>query len=139
MGSANFAGAQTSADSIVSRVTKLSNQQRWQEIVTLVAAVPHPSAELDFYYGTALARLVRWDDAQRAFLAGAQLQPCETLPRVLKASIRADDIRCNSALLLTSYPAKRHISFRLDDVTYVSNVVQTRLDAKPTLVPATTR
>jgi tetratricopeptide (TPR) repeat protein len=72
---ANFAGAQTSADSIVPRVTKLSNQQRWQEIVTLVEAVPHPSAELDFYYGTALARLARWDDAQRAFLAGAQLQP----------------------------------------------------------------
>ena len=74
-----------------------------------------------------------------AALDAAQLQPCETLPRVLKASIRADDIRCNSALLLTSFPAKRHISFRLDDVTYVSNVVQTRLDAKATLVPATTR
>jgi tetratricopeptide (TPR) repeat protein len=71
----NVACAQTSADPAVSRVTQLSNQQRWQEIVTLVEALPHPSAELDFYYGTALAQLARWDDAQRAFLAGAQLQP----------------------------------------------------------------
>ncbi|MGA9799480.1 MAG: tetratricopeptide repeat protein [Terriglobales bacterium] len=56
-------------------MTQLSNQQRWQEIVALVEAVPHPSAELDFYYGTALAQLGRWDDAQQAFAAGARLQP----------------------------------------------------------------
>ena len=37
--------------------------------------MPHPSAELDFYYGTALAHLGRWDDAQKAFAAGARLQP----------------------------------------------------------------
>jgi tetratricopeptide (TPR) repeat protein len=72
---ANFAGAQTSADAVVSRVAQFSNQQRWQEIVALVEAVPHPSAEINFYYGTALAQLGRWDDAQRAFAAGARLQP----------------------------------------------------------------
>jgi tetratricopeptide (TPR) repeat protein len=72
---ANFAAAQTSADPAVSRATQLSNQLRWQEIVSLVEAVPYPSAELDFYYGTALAQLGRWDDAQRAFAAGARLQP----------------------------------------------------------------
>ncbi len=49
--------------------------QRWQEIVSLVEPVPHPSAELDFYYGTALAQLGRWDDAQKAFAAGVRLQP----------------------------------------------------------------
>jgi tetratricopeptide (TPR) repeat protein len=72
---ANFAAAQTSNEFVVSHVAQLSNQQRWQEIVTLVEAVPHPSAELKFYYGTALAQLGRWDDAQRAFAAGARLQP----------------------------------------------------------------
>jgi Tetratricopeptide repeat len=67
--------AQTSDGSLVERATQLSAEQRWQEIVGLVGSVPHPSAALDFYYGTALAQLGRWDDARRAFAAGAQLQP----------------------------------------------------------------
>ena len=54
---------------------QLSAAQRWQEVVELVAPLPHPSAELDFYYGTALAQLGRWSDAQNAFAAGARLQP----------------------------------------------------------------
>jgi hypothetical protein len=72
---ATFASAQTSDAQLVDRVTHLSAQQRWQEIVSLVEPVAHPSADLDFYYGTALAQLGRWDDAGRAFAAGARLQP----------------------------------------------------------------
>jgi tetratricopeptide (TPR) repeat protein len=67
--------AQTSDTSLAARATQLSAEQRWQEVVGLVESVPHPSAELDFYYGTALAQLGRWDDAQKAFAAGARLQP----------------------------------------------------------------
>jgi hypothetical protein len=69
------ASAQTSDSSLVAQAVRLSAQQRWQEIVSLVGPVPHPSAELDFYYGTALAQLGRWDDAQKAFTAGVRLQP----------------------------------------------------------------
>jgi hypothetical protein len=72
---ATLAFAQTSDGSLVERATRLSAEQRWQEIIGLVESVPHPSTELDFYYGTALAQLGRWDDARRAFAAGAQLQP----------------------------------------------------------------
>ncbi len=72
---ATVARAQISDRSLVPRVTQLSAEQRWQEIVSLVESVPHPSAELDFYCGTALAQLGRWDDAQKAFTAGARLQP----------------------------------------------------------------
>ncbi len=72
---ASGASAQTSNSSLVARATQLSAEQRWQEIVSLVESVPQPSAELDFYYGTALAQLGRWDEAQKAFAAGARLQP----------------------------------------------------------------
>jgi tetratricopeptide (TPR) repeat protein len=72
---ASVASSQTSDSSLVARATQLSAEQRWQEVVGLVESVPHPSAELDFYYGTALAQLGRWDEAQKAFVAGARLQP----------------------------------------------------------------
>jgi tetratricopeptide (TPR) repeat protein len=70
-----LAGAQTSDGQLVDRVRQLSEGQRWQEIVALVAAAKNPSAELDFYYGTALAQLGHWRDARRAFVAGSRLQP----------------------------------------------------------------
>jgi tetratricopeptide (TPR) repeat protein len=70
-----LAGAQTSEGSLVDRIKQLSAEQRWQEIVDLAASVPRPSAELNFYKGTALAQLGRWDDAQHAFAAGERLQP----------------------------------------------------------------
>jgi tetratricopeptide (TPR) repeat protein len=68
------AGAQTSHSTLVDRVRQLSNEQQWQEVVSLV---PNPSAELDFYYGTALAQLGRLDDAQRVFEAGARFTPAD--------------------------------------------------------------
>ena len=52
-----LAGAQTSDGQLVDRVRQLSEGQHWQEIVALVGAAKNPSAELDFYYGTALAHL----------------------------------------------------------------------------------
>jgi len=70
-----LANAQTSESSLVDRARQLSAEQRWLEVVVLAQSVPLPSSELDFYYGTALAQLGRWGDAQRAFAAGARLQP----------------------------------------------------------------
>ncbi len=72
---AALAGAQTSDALLVDRVRQLSAEQRWQEVVDLIAAEQKPSAELDFYLGTASAQLRRWEGAQRAFAAGARLQP----------------------------------------------------------------
>ena len=48
---------------------------------------------------------------------------CETLPRMLKVQFDAAGARCSSALVLTSYPAKRHVWFQLEDTAYVANVV----------------
>jgi hypothetical protein len=41
----------------------------------LAESVRARSAELEFCYGTALAHLERWDEARRAFEAGARLRP----------------------------------------------------------------
>jgi tetratricopeptide (TPR) repeat protein len=56
-------------------VRKLAAEKRWEQIVLLVAPLQSRSADLNFYYGTALARLERWEDAENAFEAGRRLAP----------------------------------------------------------------
>jgi hypothetical protein len=62
-------------DDPLSKAKQFVAEERWQEIVDFVQSVTTPSAELDFYYGTALARLGRWEDSRKAFQAGLRLQP----------------------------------------------------------------
>jgi hypothetical protein len=50
---------------------------------------------------------------------------CETLPLMLKVQFNARDVECNGALILTSFPAKRHIAFKLEDTSFAGNVVIT--------------
>ncbi len=69
------AQTRSSSNQLVDRARQLSAEQRWQEIVSLGQSEQNPSAEFDFYYGTALAQLGRWMDAQQVFSAGARLQP----------------------------------------------------------------
>ena len=64
-------------DSAIARAKELLAQERWQEIVRLAQSAPAPSAELDFYLGTALARLGRLEEARKAFQAGAHLRPSD--------------------------------------------------------------
>jgi len=59
---------------------------------------------------------------------------CETLPQMLKVQYGAEQVQCMGAMILTSYPAKRHLSFKLDDVYFVGNVVLT--GAPPKAHPA---
>jgi hypothetical protein len=59
---------------------------------------------------------------------------CETLPQMLKVQYGADQVQCSGHLILTSYPSKRHLSFRLDDVQFDGNVVLTGAQGK--LTPA---
>jgi tetratricopeptide (TPR) repeat protein len=56
-------------------VGQLATEQRWQEIARLLGPLRSRSADLDFYYGTALARLERWHEAESAFQAGFRLAP----------------------------------------------------------------
>src|SRR2546422_5219343 len=69
--------AQSEAGVGVEQIRQLVSEQRWQEIVTRLAAPHSPSADLDFYYGTALARLARWKEAEQVFKAGERLAPSD--------------------------------------------------------------
>jgi len=68
---------QEAQDSRLSQIKQLVSEQRWQEAVALAESAPARSPDLDFYYGTALARLGRWDDAHRIFKAGYRLSPSD--------------------------------------------------------------
>src|SRR2546422_1004155 len=72
-----YLAAQTSPSNaqFVERIQQLVAQQRWQELVEILQPVHPRSADLDFYYGTALAKLGRWQEAHDAFESGARLQP----------------------------------------------------------------
>src|SRR5436190_12467955 len=56
-------------------VRRLAAEQRWQDIALLLGPLQSRSADLNFYYGTALARLERWREAASAFQAGLRLAP----------------------------------------------------------------
>jgi tetratricopeptide (TPR) repeat protein len=58
-------------------IPRLFAQQHWAEVVRAVESVSDPSADLYFYYGSALAQLGRWADARAAFLAGRRLNPSD--------------------------------------------------------------
>jgi tetratricopeptide (TPR) repeat protein len=66
---------------VTDEVQKLAAEQRWQEIVLLLEPMSSRSADLNFYYGTALARLERWHEADAAFQSGLRLAPYD--PRFL--------------------------------------------------------
>ena len=83
--------AQTSDRALLERLRQLTAQQNWQEVIALVESARSASADLDFYYGTALAQQGRWEDAQRAFADGARLQPGDKrFPLELAGGIQAE-------------------------------------------------
>jgi tetratricopeptide (TPR) repeat protein len=70
--------AQTSGaarDSTLAQIEHLFEQQQWPEVVRTVEALSFQNADVDYYYGSALAQLGRWEEARGAFLHGGELQP----------------------------------------------------------------
>lgn len=63
----------------------------------------------------------------------ASEESCETALKVVPVRYDAKEMRCSPGLLLTSYPAKREVFFRLDDDAYAAHVV---VAPKEKLVPA---
>jgi Tetratricopeptide repeat len=57
---------------------QLFEQERWPELVQLLQPAPRVSADLDYYYGVALAHLARWDEARKALSDGRRLAPNDT-------------------------------------------------------------
>lgn len=58
-------------------VRKLAAGQCWPDIVRLLEPVHSRTADMDFYYGTALARLERWPEAVSALQTGRRLAPAD--------------------------------------------------------------
>ena len=52
-------------------------EERWREVVQLIEPVSVRSADLDYYFGIALAQLGRWDEARSALQSGRRLQPLD--------------------------------------------------------------
>jgi tetratricopeptide (TPR) repeat protein len=54
---------------------QLFAQERWAELVDRLSRISDRSAEQQYEYGVALARLKRWNEARAALLRGSQLAP----------------------------------------------------------------
>jgi len=69
--------AQTDPAAVVSteQIRQLAAEQRWQEVARLLDPLQSRSADLTIYYGTALARLGRWHEAEIAFQSEFRLAP----------------------------------------------------------------
>src|SRR5216683_4133583 len=69
--------AQTAPPEVPSteKARQLAAEHRWQDIALLLGPLRSRSADQNFYYGTALAQLERWQEAESAFQAGLRLAP----------------------------------------------------------------
>lgn len=56
---------------------ELADSQRWADIIHLLAPLPSRSADMDFYYGSALAHLDRWHEAESVLDEGRRLAPAD--------------------------------------------------------------
>ncbi len=59
----------------IANIKKLFEAERWNELVSEAESTHVRGADIDFYYGSALAHLGRWDEARATFLAGRRLRP----------------------------------------------------------------
>ena len=64
-----------SIDQLSARIKRFYTEQRWGEIAREVTSPSANDADIDYYYGSALAQLGRLDDARDAFLAGRRISP----------------------------------------------------------------
>src|SRR6185437_6327264 len=74
--SASSASSESASHSVSSgepSLLELFNAHQWQEIIRRAKVDTHPTPDVDFYYGSALAQLGRWNEARKAFQQGQHL------------------------------------------------------------------
>lgn len=59
----------------IAAIRKSFDEKRWQQVVEQAQAMPSRGAEVEYYYGVALAQLGRWDGARTVLLRGRRLRP----------------------------------------------------------------
>ncbi len=81
------------------KIRQLASENRWPEIVRELENISGKDADLEFYYGSALAQTGRFEDAQRAFLAGHRLVPGDKrfLVELAGVAFKQKDYRSASA------------------------------------------
>jgi hypothetical protein len=98
-----------------------------------VAADP-PARSVDLDRPGALSAIEGQDkplyERIQGVLKSAEIEPCDSLPKLIQAQFRAGLETCNGQLILTSYPAKIRITFRIDDTLYAGNVIQPKITAR---------
>ncbi len=57
------------------RAQQLFAEENWQEVVRVIEGASGRTADLDYYYGSALAKLGRLEDAHQIFLVAHRLHP----------------------------------------------------------------
>ncbi|PYX87740.1 MAG: hypothetical protein DMG68_10750 [Acidobacteria bacterium] len=57
------------------KLEQLLQHEQWQQLIDAIERVPARDADLDYYYGTALAQLGHFEEARKVFLDGQRLQP----------------------------------------------------------------
>ena len=101
--------------------------------VSLAATAGPPSKTVDLNRPGVLEAIEQQDrplyERIHGVLKAAEIEPCETLPKLMQA-LHVGMETCNGHDILTSYPAKIRVSFRIDDTLYSSNVIQPRITAK---------
>ena len=60
---------------LTQQAKQLFEQERWPGLVKLLEQASRTSADLDYYYGVALAHQQRWEEARQCLTAGRQLAP----------------------------------------------------------------
>ena len=57
------------------RIKQQASQELWREIAGADSCGASSSPDVQFFFGTALAKLERWQEAEKAFLRGQALAP----------------------------------------------------------------
>jgi hypothetical protein len=69
--------AQPAPSDYIAEIKLLFAEERWEDVVRIAEVEAERSADVNYYYGTALARLRRWDEARKAFQTGLSQQPAD--------------------------------------------------------------
>ena len=106
--------------------------------VSLASSAAPPTKAVDLNRPGVLEGIEKQDkplyERIHGVLKAAEMEPCDTLPKVVQTQFRANLETCRGHDILTSYPAKIRVSFRIDDTLYSSNVIQPKI--KGTAMPA---
>jgi len=99
--------------------------------ISLAAAAAPPTKSVDLDRPGVLEAIRQGDkplyDRIHGVLKAAEMEPCDSLPKRVLTQFRVGLETCSGHDILTSFPAKIRVTFRIDDTVYASNVIQPKI------------